>query len=279
MKNLAPYSKSTFEFHKKVLKSKNKTKKDSTYKNRVEALNDAVQNQFLVYDNSFAENNLEDIICHGHTEDEKKDLLKLYSYKNSVIRQLKIDLTTTETKRIINTCPNCTINEIHSLDHYLPQQKFPEFVVNPKNLFPSCTDCNGFKNDIVKKEDKKLFLNLYIDNLPSVQYLFVNFVFSENVISTKFYLQNNGTIDENLFELITTHYDRLHLLRRFSENSNEVITSLENSITEYLAKLTLEDIVEISIAKSNKDRLAFGHNYWKSILEISLLSCEIQKCF
>lgn len=275
MKNLVPYSENTFEFHKEVLKSKNKTKKDPTYKNRVESLNDMVQNQFLVFDNSFIGNNLEDIICHGHTEDEKKDLLKLYSYKNSVIKQLKIDLTTTETKRIINTCPNCTISEINSFDHYLPKDEYPEFIVNPKNLFPSCTICNGYKNDIWKEEDKRLFLNLYLDNLPNEQYLFVDLEFSiDDVISMKFHLQNNKNINNDFFDLITTHYNRLDLLNRFSKSCNEVITSLENSITEYLTKLPLQDIVEISIAKSNKDRLAFGHNYWKSILEISLLSCD-----
>ena len=160
MRNLQHYSNDTFEFHKKVLESKNKTKKDPTYKERIENMDDDIDSQFLVYDDNFAQNTLESIDKYKCTNSEKNDLLKLYSYKNSVIKRLKVKITTTDTNRIINTCPNCTISEINSFDHYLPKDEFPEFVVNPKNLFPSCTICNGYKNDVWLEGGQRLFLNL-----------------------------------------------------------------------------------------------------------------------
>jgi hypothetical protein len=272
MKNLNHYYDDAFDFHKEVLESKNVTKKDPTYKIRVENLGVKIKKQFDIYDDNFTCNTLEGISSHEYTNSEKEDLLKLYSYKNSVIQKLKVHITTTATKRIISTCPNCTISEVNSFDHYLPKEKFPEFVVNPKNLFPSCTVCNGYKNDIWVEKDKRLFLNLYLDLLPEEQYLFVDLAIDKDVVSASFFLQNKGCIEPAIFDTIMTHYSRLHLLKRFNENINEVITSLENTIKAFLSELALDKIIPIIIEKSNKDKLAFGHNYWKSILEIALMN-------
>jgi hypothetical protein len=271
MKNLQHYTDDAFEFHKEVFNSKNTTKKDPTYKERVRILEDSIEDRFIVYDENFTENTLEEIECYGFSEKEKSDLLKLYSYKNSVIRGLKVKITTTDTKRIINTCPNCTISEVNSFDHYLPKDEFPEFVVNPKNLFQSCTQCNGHKNDVWKEDSKRLFLNLYLDQLPIEQYLFVNLIIgADDVVTARFYLQNTGAITPDIFEIIETHYNKLYLLQRFSKNINELVTSLENTINSFIGKLPIEEIKSSVIEKSSKDKLAFGHNYWKSILEIEL---------
>lgn len=273
MRNLRHYTDDAFEFHKEVLKSKNTTKKDPSYKERLENMDDAIEGQFSAYNDNFARNTLENIDSYGHTDDEKNDLLKLYSYKNSVIKNLKVKITTTAANRIINTCPNCTISEINSFDHYLPKDEFPEFVVNPKNLFPSCTICNGYKNYVWIEGGKRVFLNLYLDPLPAEQYLYVNLAIAGDVVTTTFYLQNNGDIPNDIFEIIETHYNKLHLLERFSANINEVITSLENTIISFISKLPLDEIKDSIIEKSNRDRIAFGHNYWKSVLEIELANC------
>ena len=68
MKNLQHYTDDAFEFHKEVLESKNKTKKDPTYKERIENMNDVIEGQFSVYDESFTQNVLERIGSYGHTE-------------------------------------------------------------------------------------------------------------------------------------------------------------------------------------------------------------------
>jgi len=272
MKNLIHYTNDAFDFHEEVLKSKNSTKEDPTYKKRIEDLKPPVKSQFDVYDENFAKRRLEDIENFSFKESEKDDLLKLYSYKSIIIQRLKVHVTTTATNRIINTCPNCTISEINSFDHYLPKEKYPEFVVNPKNLFPSCTKCNSHKKDNWLKDSKRLFLNLYLDSLPIEQYLFVDLTISGDVVTAVFSLKNNGAIDMGAFELIHSHYSRLHLLERFSDNTNEVITSLENTINAFLSELSLEKIIPTIIDKINRDKLAFGHNYWKSILEFELVN-------
>lgn len=269
MKNFNNYSDNTFEFHTKVLNQK----KNKDYKDYIKNLNNQTQQRFELYDALFKDKKLESISISPYTDIEKNELKKLYSYKNKCIQDLKKKLTTTEKNRIINTCPNCTISEISSFDHYLPKEEFPEFVVNPKNLFPSCSICNGHKGRNWKINNNRLFLNLYLDDLPNVQYLFVNLQFNNDLITAQFYLKNSPDIEPNFYDLIESHYSRLQLYSRFELSSNETISSLDNTIRNSIENgIPINTIKKIAVEKSNQDRDAYGFNYWKSILELTLLN-------
>ena len=76
MKNLAPYNEDCFEFHKAVLKSKNNTKKDPTYKARVEGLHEEVQPQFVLYDSHFGSDSLPLITNNAFEAQSIEDLKK-----------------------------------------------------------------------------------------------------------------------------------------------------------------------------------------------------------
>ena len=93
------------------------------------------------------------------------------------------------------------------------------------------------------------------------------------IVITKDRGMDTFEIPNDIFEIIKTHYNKLHLLERFSANINEVITSLENTIISFVGKLPLDEIRDSIIEKSNRDKIAFGHNYWKSVLEIELANC------
>lgn len=120
----------------------------------------------------------------------------------------------------------------------------------------------------------KMAKDLYLDSLPEKQYLFVDLTLTGDIVETKFHIHNNGDIPIDIFEIINTHYVKLHLFERFNSNINEVVTTLENTITSFLGKLPLDEIKNAIIEKSNRDRVAFGCNYWKSILEIELMNCD-----
>lgn len=42
-------------------------------------------------------------------------------------------------------CPLCGQRVVKTLDHYLPQTRYPELAVFPANLVPACADCNKSK--------------------------------------------------------------------------------------------------------------------------------------
>lgn len=272
MKNVKCYSENAFDFHKEIIKRKRNSAADPDYKTRLAALDDDIELLYKVFDEKFKTNELQALTAHGYKGENHSDLLSLYAYKNKLIQKLKIKLTTTETNRIINTCQNCTINEINSFDHFIPKSEFSEFVVNPKNLFPSCTTCNSFKLTAWRKNGKRIFLNLYIDTLPQVQYLFVNIKVKSEKIETTFYVENRSGIDSDLFTLIDTHYNKLELCPRFSGNNDSVITPLKNTIESFVGKLQTSQIKKSVLETSKKNMLAFGNNYWKSVLEIALVN-------
>ena len=272
MRKLKPYDEDAFEFYKKVVGKKNTTDKYPTYKVRLSSLEENIEVLYKNYDELFESNTLQELVEHGYSGNEKDDLHKLYSYRSNIFQELKVKLTTTETKRIISTCQNCTIGEVSSFDHVVPKDEFAEFVVNPKNLFPSCSICNGHKSTAWRNGNKRLFLNLYTDHLPEQQYLFVEISASDGAVEARFYLDNRNGINEELYELINNHYTKLHLCRRFSENIDLVVSPLINEIESYISKLTISEIVEVAIDRSMRNKTAFGYNHWPSILEIALLN-------
>ncbi|MBD1398818.1 hypothetical protein H9Q13_16725 [Pontibacter sp. JH31] len=271
MRTLNFYDEDAFDFYEDVIKSKRNSKDDPHYKQRVSSHNETIKLLYSNYDRNFGRNSLQLLSKHGFAGSDKEDLHRLYSYKAKKFQSLKIKLTTTESNKKLSTCQNCTIGEVNSFDHFVPQEEFAEFVVNPKNLFPSCTKCNGYKSTAWRNGNKKLFLNLYLDSLPEEQYLFVNIINGNGSIETEFYLANTNGIDQELYELIHNHYIKLHLCPRFSENADTVITELENSIKNIAKKLPKNEVIETIVETASDNKVAFGHNYWKSVLEIALV--------
>lgn len=272
MKNVNHYNGDAFEFYEKVVKSKNVTKDNPDYKARLAELNNEIQALFKQYDAHFVLNNLQAMNSNGYVDPRRNDLHALYLFRSKIMQELKVKLTTFANERRNNTCQNCTIGEVNSFDHLIPKEEFSEFVVNPKNLFPSCARCNGHKTSIWREKGKRIFLNLYLDRLPNEQYLFADAIISKENIEVSFFLDNPHGINIDLFGLIQSHYAKLMLFQRFAENSDTVITELENSIKAGIGKVSLEDMKALALARAEQNKLAFGTNYWKSVLEIMILN-------
>lgn len=270
MKRLTPYSGNCFEFHEEIVERKREKDNDPTYKNRLNILNNKVEMLFQHFEEEFQNNNLDAIRSNGYSGQDFRDLQSLYSYRSKKIQSLKKELTTDENNRVDNTCQNCTINEINSFDHYFPQSNYAEFIVNPHNLIPSCTKCNAKKNNVIFKNGHRIFINHYKDVLPDVQYLFVDIIIHDN-IEVVFHLDNINNIDDEVFQLITSHYTCLDLLTRFQLSSNNIISELDTEIRNYSSKLPIETIQQVVLQQCSDCFRKFGKNHWKYILKKSLI--------
>lgn len=230
MLKIRPYGEDSFSFYDEIVHSKRNTINKPKLNDELKAISDTQSSCFESYDEAFNSNSLAFIRAAAYDESDKINLKTLYSYRNKKIQVLK-DLLTRHplhTERILNTCQNCTINEADTMDHVLGQTEFPEFAVHPKNLFPCCSVCNKKKSDrYVDGNGSQLFLNLFIDDLPQTQYLYVEF--GDNWLP-RFRLEQPDGVPNNIFNLIERHYDQLDLLTRFSNNSNEIISSLRSTI-------------------------------------------------
>ena len=273
MKNLNFYSEDCFKFYEAVIESKNVTKNDPLYKDRVKILNTAIQTAFNNYLGAFNSNTLEAIKPVGYVLTEKEDLQQLYSFSNSKIQELLRAVTTTKSNRKRSVCPNCTVGEVNSFDHVLPQGEYSEFIVNPLNLVPSCSNCNSRKSKSFVKGGKKLFLNLYIDRIPIYQYLYAGITVKGLLdLDIRFYLSQPAGMDSDMFNLISSHYTKLNLLARFCDYIDDTVTEFENSITPYLSLLPRTSIDDCIKEILQKDKSLYGINHWRCVLKESLFN-------
>ena len=270
MINCKPYTDEAYSFYQSVCTKKQNTALDPNYRTRLELFNNNIRILYDDYDNLFDANNLEAIVAHGYVDPEKADLLKLYNYNSAALQKLKNIVTTTEHGRKVK-CQNCTINDVNTFDHLVPKDDFAEFAVNPKNLIPCCSQCNSLKSNNWRNDGIRSSLNLYLDELPRVQYLFVNVEVGNRSIETNFYIDNRNNMDNRLFQLISSHYQQLRLFERFSEAADDVITALKNIIEPSRNILNLKDVQSLVGCIIEKDQIAFGYNYWQSILKLKLM--------
>lgn len=271
MRNLSHYPDDPFVFYQDVVSKKKYSAKNPLLKTRLALLEANIQSDFHDYTSQFDHDRLQDLRARTLTSQEEEDLLSLYSYRSSTLAALKAKLTTVEFNRIVSTCQYCTIGEVGSFDHIVPKTEFPNFAVHPRNLFPCCTICNGHKSVAWRLNNERLFLNLYLDHLPTVQYLFVDLAISGNTIATTFRVNNSNSIDAALFAKIEHHYRVLHLCSRFSENIDEVVTSLTSDVAGYLHVLPVAQIQDIVLQSCVNEKRMHGTNFWKVILKEALI--------
>lgn len=273
MKTLEPYNDDCFKVHKSAVNKKHK----GELKDRLLALEPLIKKEYTDFINNFKKNTLRLQKPSSKLADSKADLLTLYKYQNKVIREVRESIKKQQAKTIISTCQNCTIDSANSLDHILPKSGFPEFIVNPKNLFPCCTTCNSYKLDSVEDDAGQKFLNLYLDQLPKIQYLYVEIFFDENKdLDFKFSLKNvEESISKEFFSILENHYNKLHLFERFKLKSIEYVSEIESKISAFKRSLKVDVIVQhLTIAIVN-EKEAYGDNHWKCILEMALINNDL----
>lgn len=273
MKTLEPFKDDCFEVHKSAVNKKHK----GELKDRLLALNPLVEKEYKVFMDNFNKNSLGSQAASQDLAKSKDDLLTLYKYQSKVIREVRESIKKLQVKTIISTCQNCTVDSANSLDHILPKAGFPEFIVNPKNLFPCCTTCNSYKLDAIEDDAGQKFLNLYLDELPKVQYLFVEIFLDENDdLDFRFSLKNDrGSISKDFFSVIENHYIKLHLLERFKLKSIEYVSELESKISAFRRRLSVDDIVQDLTTAVMDEKEAYGDNHWKCILEMALINNDL----
>lgn len=265
MKKVQYYLGDPFKFHKKVVDSKHK----GPQKKRVEALKINIEKSYKEYNKKFKNNQLVTLKPIALQPNEQEALKGLYRFKAKSFYDLFVCLTTTKSNKRDMLCPNCTLTDCSQLDHYIPKTEFPEFSANPRNLMQCCSICNQKKLDRWLNGKQPIFLNLYLDDLPQEQYLFVDISIENGVPIIKFYLNNRTNIDPTLFSRIESHYGELDLCNRFVERADSFISEiLRNYIAAKEASITVENFIEMLKSCAKQEQKDFGFNYWKAILTL-----------
>ena len=69
--------------------------------------------------------------------------------------------------------------------------------------------------------------------------------FEDNVPIAKFKVENKNGIDDNLFEIIKNHYDKLSLCERFAAAIDETVINTINDINSGLRYVPLDEFRKV----------------------------------
>lgn len=269
MKNLKPYDyhdtsigNNSYEFFETVVKSKS----DVNLKTYFMSNKSYIKPSHQLYDAKFSSNSLWKINKSDSLIFSKNNFKKLYSYSDNNIKKLRKAIQNLQGSAITHKCQYCTIGNHDTLDHFLPGSKYWEYIIHPLNLIPCCSDCN---RRLSAKEDA--CLNLYLDILPTEQYLFVNITFNNNIPDFNYYLQNINMIDTVIFSKIEQHFKSLSLLERMKLAAIGRYKNFYNLVKSYSLCLDVSKMRDLTIISINNNKISYGHNHWEYVFQEALI--------
>lgn len=257
------------DYYSKIIDcKKDETKKGilNEVKVTLNKLKPKIEIDYEDYLNKFNMNSLEDLFDSSYKGNEKIHLIKAYSSKTKGLSELKAKIKSIQKDDLRNICPYCGILTPNSFDHYIPKDSYPEYAVLPLNLVPCCITCNGKKSEYWRENGQRTIINYYLDKLPEVEYLICNIRMIKNVPVVKFEIFNKHGIDKDTFSIIESHYDRLNLLHRFKDSSNDYITEVIDSVSSHSNPRSSNEIMDNLKSQCNKKSKRYGVNHWQCAL-------------
>lgn len=274
---------------------------NDTYQLSLQFIDQSKPHRKVIFDNLTALTN--DIFSYGDEYEEKayqgklheidqdkfkdhsEDLIKLYTsyFSNnkpqySTIRKF-YDLILTngnEDKNKIIKCPYCLSTVCSHVDHFLPESVYHGLVINPKNLIPSCHNCNTKKKAKIFKiigQHPISFFHPYYDDLGDVLWLKANLVIEQNLLSISYSVDTSLHITEEILHKIKYTFDELGMASYLSNKAAE--TELTTLMAKFRSKnfwleLSNQDIAITLDSDSKLFISTHGKNHWLSVLYAEL---------
>lgn len=218
-------------------------------------------------------------------KDHSEDLIKLYTsyFSNnkpqySTLRKF-YDLILTngdQNKDKIIKCPYCLSTICSHVDHFLPESVYAGLAINPKNLIPSCHNCNTKKKAIIFKiieQHTVSFFHPYYDDLGDVLWLKANVILEQNLLSISFYVDQSLNIPEEILHKINYTFDELGMASYLSNKAAE--TELTTLMAKFRSKdfwleLSNQEIATTLDSNWKLFILTHGKNHWLTALYAEL---------
>lgn len=202
------------------------------------------------------------------TEMTKSDLVRVYNQyfvaDGKPARKIYDDLMVAARER----CPFCGgIGRPRNLDHFLPKARFPQFSVFPKNLVPSCRDCNfDGKSDRFATCPEDQLIQPYTDKdkFFCEQWIFAEFSgsISDPQAELKYFVRPPISWSDVDKQRAMKHFDTFELPVRYAVKAAEQRGTVVSQIRHMQgAGLSVQAIREI-LLQPGIDKAPFA-NHWQ----------------
>lgn len=248
------------------------SKEDGKYKRKTAVLK--IQKELYVaygqYEKAFNNDQFEKLSSSTLFQNNKAALISMYSYDDSELQKYKKEIMSNNNFQD-EDCPICQIDTISSFDHFLPKEDFPEYSINIHNLIPSCSICNNLKRKSSFVNNKRFFINIYLDKIPSDK-RFVYLKYDNNNFPI-FYIDNLDNMDSDLYERLNNTFTKLNILKRYNNKMYKEIQKLNYIFNKmkFLPKTRIQKIIK---KRLNENKLYYGDTHWKTLLYKELINYE-----
>lgn len=159
-------------------------------------------------------------------------------------------------------CAICSIGAASTLDHYLPKAEYPTLCVFPANLVPECQSCNKNKGDFIQRENGKMLLHPYFDDLSNEIWIDARLVFSSE-IGIEYY--NSYHSDPITVSRISLTMEKYKLFPLFAIQANSDISNNMSMWKNMLQSIGADQLkMYFSMCKDSREKEDL--NSWSSAL-------------
>jgi 5-methylcytosine-specific restriction endonuclease McrA len=245
------------------------TAKKEPRKAELQNISPQVYAAFDNYLNNF--NTIASLGISAFTGSNKENLKHCYLSSTESLSELKVDILNSQTREFKHLCPYCLIDPHSTFDHYLPIEEYSEFSVLAKNLIPCCFKCNDHKLNYWRDAGVRKIIHFFNDNIPTTKFLHANVTMNANIPIIKFSIQHVPGINTQTYNLINSHFTRLHLIKRYNDLVDKEVSNIKIIIDGVKKGLTPIAITSIGIKNiliqiASNNRSVYGNNYWRAIL-------------
>lgn len=196
------------------------------------------------------------LVATAFTDSEKNALQHLYSSQTATAKKIVDSISKIQLQTQAGCCVSCGIGDADQVDHFLPQEHFPEYSIMHKNLLPICGTCNEIKSDNIPGGTKDYFHPMF-DKLPNEPFFSCQITYTNNIPTSSF-----SIIRKFHSTIIYKHFLDLKLKLRLEKKATIYFVQIKDFKTKFGDAFANEEI-ERDIMKLSA---LYGGNYWKCIL-------------
>lgn len=196
------------------------------------------------------------------TDDEKTALHHLYGSQTETAKKIVDSISKIQLQTQAGCCVSCGIGDADQIDHFLPQEHFPEYSIMHKNLIPICGTCNEIKSSNIPGTTKNYFHPMF-DKLPDEPFFSCQIIYVNNIPTSNF-----SIISKFHTTIANQHFIDLKLKGRLEKKAIIYFVQMKDFKTKFGDAFANEEISRDLM----KLGALYGANYWKCILCSEMLN-------
>jgi hypothetical protein len=202
--------------------------------------------------------------------DCKEALRNCYSSQTASAKNAIRRIFNEQQDELKQLCPYCMIDTPSTIDHYIGQSEYPEYAILVHNLIPCCYKCNNVKRENWRTGQVRQFIHFYNDGAwLNHRFLFaaIDWPLGDAAPLVQFSLQQPDTIDNNSYQTIVQHFNRLRLLTKYQQQArSELSTTIEKCRASVQNGFNVQVLRVMMAAEKQSLAARFGQNYWRPVL-------------